>query len=215
MKTALWAQAEALFTPAEAQRLRQLATLTADEQYRYTDMCLFDAALGGPGLHNMNTPGTEVGATGRYDFRDRDVFRPIQYCAWHFQMKDPQAVPWLTRTIVQDCGLHLAGLTKRVAFVWREPLGTLLGRLRGHVKIDQATWTQLKAFSQVYHAAKDDLTHAKATHQFSPGDAVVAYFVSRRLAHLLYPHVRLMTPWTVWDDPGEWRELPGADTPGR
>lgn len=198
----LWALISELYSADEVNEIRNLETLDEQGLYKWESMCRFDMRLGGPGLHNIHRPGRWwPGAEGRYERGDRDIFRPLQYCAVHFEMRDPHRIPWLTRAIVQMVGLHLESLIKRMTSISNRPLGQLLVSrdLWLKRKLGTETYDRLKRFTPVYNAAKHDVKQKKDTHLFTPGESVLVFFVARRLSRAIYPHVRLATPARVWD----------------
>lgn len=83
-------------------------------QFNLSDFLDFDRSLGGVGIFNINN-----GGTGAYDVRDRDIYRPYQYILSYLEFK----TPWLTRGIIQMCGLHLESIVKRIAGRDKLPLG--------------------------------------------------------------------------------------------
>lgn len=193
---------EQLYTDAQYSQLVALAELDEGRLYKWADLLSFDSALSGPGVHNIhNANDLSPGAEGRYDYSDRDVFRPIQYCAVYFYMRDPSTIPWLAREIVHMAGLHLETLTKRIFRQPRMALGQLVKTRASLLRklVGLTTWEQLRTFSSFYNDAKHDVAQAKDTHLFVPSDAVLAYFITRRLASALYPHARLATARSTWD----------------
>ncbi len=172
---ALWQIAEALYPSAAVAALRALAVPLDVE-------ALLDL--------NRQTPGPHLTLLREnktiYAAADRDVFRPLEYCA-RFLGAEESARVWLARGTVHMAGLHLEALVKRVARLGPVPLGAGLRAARVRRLVGSAHWEQLVAFAHVYNASKHDVNQPLNTHLFSVEDAVVAYCVSRRLALPLYP----------------------------
>ena len=139
----------------------------------------------------LGMPGRGV---GRYEISERDVFRPLQYCAVHLGDADADE-DWRTREIVEMSGLHLEGLVKRIGGLQFVPLGEGLRRARVRRKLDATTLDQLDRFAKIHNVAKHGFDHDRDTHMFSMQDAVLAYVVSRRLGRTLYPLANLVTDW--------------------
>ena len=135
-----------------------------------------------------------VGTSGNYDYRDRDVFRPLQYCNGYFGiMQERRDAGWFTRGIVHMSSLHVEALVSRVSLTHKLPLGRAIREKVFLQKVDSATWIQIDRFRHVYNAAKHDVRHPKDTHLFSCEDAVLAYFVCRAFGIKLRPLVELHT----------------------
>ena len=142
---------------------------------------------------------------GQYERADRAIFRPLQYCKACFALDSE----WVYREIVQMSSLHLEGMVKRVSGVGHLPLGMALIQPLAKRRIDSRTWVLLKQINGIYNKAKHDFEHEKDTHQFTARDAVLMYFVCRRVASALYPISNLATDLTVFEDsPSKLREKP-------
>jgi hypothetical protein len=101
-------------------------------------------------------------------------------------------VEWFARDIVQMSGLHIEKLLNRVG----ECTGTLGHALNNTLVkrgIGRIAWAQAHTFRGIYNAAKHDVCQDKDTHLFSVEDAVLAYFVSRKLGAAFYPLAGLRT----------------------
>lgn len=155
--------------------------------FAYDSLVAFDCSLPGPNMQILTSNGK-----GCYAAEDREIFRPLQYCAM-FLRADDLIREWTTRETVHMAGLHLESLIKRAGRLWKLPLGTALGRQIIRSKLSPKTWQQLVTFSHVYNVAKHDVDQTKDSHKFSLQDAVLAYCISRRLAIPLYSLVPLKT----------------------
>jgi len=188
-----------VFAPAEWERLRQVSTSDPLDRESLAEL---DRSLGGPCVTTianrnlaggtLNIPGHGV---GRYAVADRDVFRPLQYCsacltgAGDFQARD----------VVQMSSAHIEVLVKRIVNHPSLSLGAALHRTAAKSRIDATTWSQLERLILIYNEAKHRFDHDKDTHMFSTEDAVLAYFVCRRLGQKLYPLVKLSTDFAVFE----------------
>ena len=191
-----------LFTPDERDALRQVSTSSPLDREGLVE---FDRGIGGPSVATiasrklaggtLNIPGHGV---GRYALADRAVFRPLQYCSvW--LTSDNENAEWVTRDIVEMSSAHIEGLVKRIGRLRFLPLGTALRKAAVKNKIDPTTWGQISRFTLIYNEAKHRFDHDKDTHMFSMEDAVLAYFVCRRLGQKLYPLASLSTDLAVFD----------------
>jgi len=183
----LWTLAEGLLTPEELQRARGLVKANP---LVFDDLLEVDAMIGGACM----TQVTNQAGSGRYHVDDRDVFRPLQYCAMYFYRKrDMTEVESFTRPIVQMSGLHIESLLNRIGEVFGFTLGRALHDLRVRSRIGPRAWMQADALRRIYNVAKHDVDHDMDTHMFSVEDAVLAYFVSRKLGEAFYPMAKLKT----------------------
>lgn len=73
---ALWKLMVDLYSPAEVEAVR---LLVQSSPFDYDALVDFDRQLGGPSMETLSVDGH-----GRYAVADRDVFRPLQYCATYF-----------------------------------------------------------------------------------------------------------------------------------
>ncbi len=169
----------------------------------------FDDTLEGPSMRRIVdrryegcTLGIPSHGIGRYAVGDREVFRPLQYCAVDFSLDD-HAAEWFTRQIVEMSSAHVEALLKRIGKFPRVSFGIALGDRIVKQKLDPATWEQLRRYGQIYNESKHVFDHDLGTHMFSMQDAVLAYAISRRLGAKLYPHANLATDWRKQDLPGE------------
>ena len=135
------------------------------------------------------------GRTGNYAPEDRDVFRPLQYCADYFQLMTEGRGEWMTREIVHMSALHLEALVQRIGLSHRLPLGRAIRETMFREKVDSRTWQLLDDFRDIYNAAKHDMGHEKDTHLFSVEDAILAYVVCRKLGIRLHCLADLNTNW--------------------
>lgn len=185
----------ALFTTEEVRQIRLLSeTWPLDLSHLIT----FDDTLGGPSVSRMNCE-----RHGRYEIPDRAIFRPLQYCGMYFNamiskgnIDDPL---WLTRDIVEMSSLHIEGLIKNIGSIARLPLGRALHKAIVKQKVDPETWKWIDTFTHVYNDAKHNFSHEKDTHMFSVEDAVLAYFVCRKLGIKLYPLAKLATDIRIFE----------------
>lgn len=150
----------------------------------------FDAALGWACMTNVN-----AGKTGGYDMRDRDVFRPLQYCATYLQLMSEGKGGWLTRETVHMAGLHIESLSERIGLSYRSPLGRSIRSKVFRQNVDEETWKLIDKFRHIYNIAKHDVSHDKDTHMFTVADAVLAYIVCRAIGNRLSHLAKLKTEW--------------------
>lgn len=184
--------AEELFLSDEWQILQQLCKTSP---INYPQINSFDQSLGGPSILGVSCRGW-----GRYEAQDRDVFRPLQYCAVHFHPAYKKYdIEWATRDVIEMSSLHLESLIKRIGKVWHLPLGQALRNAVVKAKVDPVTWGQISRYTRIYNDAKHNFNHNKDTHMFSVEDALLAYFVCRKLGKKLYPLASLSTDLSVFD----------------
>jgi len=158
----------------------------------------FDEEFVGPSISRINCQNS-----GRYEIADRDIFRPLQYCGMYFKamvskenIDDPL---WLTRDIVERSSLHIEGLIKNIGNVFHLPLGAALRNAIVKSKVDPVTWKQIDMFTHIYNDAKHNFNQEKDTHMFSVEDALLAYFVCRKLGLKLYPIADLVTDMKIFE----------------
>jgi hypothetical protein len=183
----LWTLSEELLPQAALPTLRMLAT---SRPLSYSDLVAFDLQWPGPGLGRINVGGGP-GGTGQYQPADRDIFRPLQYCAMYLSHRGD--LDWLARHVVHMSSLHIESLVKRVGEIGRLPLGGLLHQQLVKARLDTDTLRQLGLINQVFNVAKHEVDQPKDTHMFTVEDAVVCFFVCRALALKLYPKASLQT----------------------
>jgi hypothetical protein len=191
----LWKLTNGLFTAEEA---RQIQWLIETEPLDLNLLIAVDEAFGGPSVSHMN-----CGREGRYEVSDRDIFRPLQYCGMYFKafvskvkLDDPL---WLTRDVVEMSSLHIEGLIKNIGSIARLPLGTALHKAIVRQRVEPDTWQQIDTFTHIYNDAKHNFSHEKDTHMFSIEDALLSYFVCRKLGLKLYPLAKLSTDIRIFD----------------
>lgn len=181
----LWSLTNQLYTRASVVELREL---TQTDPFDYTWLEIFDQKLGGPCISTL----TDKDGHGRYAVEDREIFRPLQYCAMYLEHSQPE---WLARATVHMSGLHLESLIKRIGRLGPIPLGQAISHQLIHRKLDSITLQQIKGFKDLYNAAKHDIAQSKDTHLFLITDAVLAYLITRQLGMKLYPLATLVTTW--------------------
>jgi hypothetical protein len=188
-----------VFTAEEWRELDRLSAMIPLDRNALID---FDDALWGPSLSRIadnrpNAPGT-LGIPGhgitRCDVEDRAIFKPLHYCAADLISEEIDELEWRAREVVEMSGLHIEGLLKRIGRVPYLPFGDALLRLI-KPQIAHATWQQLLRFKEIHKNAKHSFDHPLGTHLFSVRDAVLSYFVARRLSQTLYPLANLKTDW--------------------
>lgn len=201
---ALRGLAAELYAPEDEVALRELAS---GATFEYAALAAFDVQVGGPSVVTLvdrrlggGTLGIPQHGVGRYERDDRDVFRPLQYAGVYFT-KNAAEIEWLTRAIVEASSGHVEALVKRIGRTPRSPLGAALRSLRGRSAMDPETENLVARFVPVYNEAKHSFDHDMDTHRFSVEDAVLAYFVCRRLGERLYPLARLSTDLSIFDSP--------------
>jgi len=178
----LWDLAEEFFHDED---LRRMHAVVETHPLSFEQLFEFDEMLGGASMSQLNHNGT-----GHYHPSDSDVFRSLQYCAMYFDRKyDMNEVEWHARLIVQMSGLHIESLLNRVGDFFGFTLGHVLHDKRIRKRIGIEAWGQIARFRKIYSAAK----HEIGRHVFSVEDAVLVYFVSRRLSESFYPLAKLRT----------------------
>lgn len=190
---------EELFSPTH---LRRLQEVSATDPLDVDAIVSFDDSFPGPSLSRIaderfNAPGT-LGIPGhgitRCEVEDRATFRPLHYCMVDLTSEEMGELAWRAREVVEMSGLHLESLLKRIGHEPFLPLGDILLR-RLKPQVDQETWQQLSLFKEVHTDAKHRFDHQLGTHLFSVQEAVLAYFVARRLGQKLYPLANLKSDW--------------------
>lgn len=178
-----------------SERLNQLLIIAHNNHPILAEVIAFDASLGGPSLATIDD-----GMQGRYEFDDREVFRPLQYCKAYFgRMLNDEVGNWFTREIVQMSSLHIEALVKRIGCVGHLPLGQALRLALARRRIEPTLWRQIDAYTHIYNDAKHYFRHNKDTHLFSIKDALLAYFICRALGAKLYHQADLATDLRVFD----------------
>ena len=180
-----------LLSSDEVDHLRQIIET---EPFDPDKVIEFDLSLGGPSISRINCK-----RSGRYSVDDRDIFRPLQYCSMYFLPTHRREIEWDSRDIVEMSSLHIESLIKRIGQVGFLPLGQALGNVIVKSKVDANTWNQIKRYTGIYNSAKHDFSHEKDTHMFSVEDALLAYFICRKLGQKLYPLVDLVTDLSVFE----------------
>ena len=181
----LWRLANQLYLEVMVAEIREL---TQTDPFDYVWLETFDRRLGGPCISML----TGKDRHGRYASEDREIFRPLQYCAMYLEHSHREL---LARATVHMSGLHLESLLKRIGQIGRIPLGQAIGHQLIRHKLDPITLEQMKGFKDIYNAAKHDVDQSKDTHLFSVADAVLAYLIARQLGMRLYPLITLGTTW--------------------
>ena len=188
----LWRLASELLDP---ETLRDLHALVNAQPIAFDDLSQLDRRIGGPSISTINRNGT-----GQYEIADRDVFRPLQYCAMLFRNGLQRGeLDWHARDIVEMSSLHIESLIKRVGNLFGLPLGALLHKAIVRRRLDATTLNRLHRFTTFYNEAKHNMGHEKDSHLFSVPDAITAYFVSRRLGLTLYSLARVRTDLAVFE----------------
>ena len=183
----LWALAEGLLSPEELERTHVLVKTTP---LVFDHLLELDEIIGGACMTHV----TNQAGSGQYVLDDRDVFRPLQYCAMYFYRKDDMTeVESFTRAVVQMSGLHIENLVNRIGEVFGMTLGQALHEWRVKKRIGKVVREQANRFRTIYNSAKHDVNHDMDTHMYSVEDAVLAYLVSRKLGEALYPLAKLKT----------------------
>ena len=176
-----------LFPPSQAETVfRMAAAMPLD----FEALVQLDAELGWACISNVNN-----GNVGNYHVDDRDVFRPLQYCAGYLHKMSKGGGHWLTRHTVHMAALHVECLAERIGLSHKLPLGRTIREKIFRQKVDHETWNLIDGFCRVYNAAKHDVEHEKDTHMFSIEDAVLAYFVGRAIGNRLSHLVEWRTEW--------------------
>ena len=184
-----------LFSVEEQLRLRELVSVRIPNA---ESILAYDDSIVGPSMRRLNCMNT-----GRYAVEDRDIFRPLQYCAMDL-LKDKGAdweddAEWLARDLVEMSSAHIEALVKNIGQISRLPLGAALRNLAVKRKVDPVTWKQIDRFTRIYNDAKHNFNHTKDTHMFSVKDALLAYFTCRKLGAKLYPLANLVTDVNIFD----------------
>lgn len=176
------------------EEFNEIINIAADKTHVFVNMINFDRKLGGAGIHNIN-----LGQTGRYHIKDRDIYRPYQYIYAYIQM-DYEQIEWVTREIIHMCGLHLESLIKRLASITRLPLGQALTLQIVRMKLENQIYNYLRVIVKPYNNAKHKLNHEKDTHLFDLESALLCYASTRKLSKIISPLASLNTPLSVWED---------------
>jgi hypothetical protein len=191
--------ANELFSPDSWRTLLSIASSKSLDREAFID---FDDSIAGPSIvriadNRPNAPGTlgisRHGVT-HCEVEDREIFRPLHYCAVDLTSNELEDVEWRTRDIVHNSGVHLEALLKRIGHIPFLPFGDALLRRLKH-QIDEVTWDQLVRFKSVHNDAKHRFDNDLGTHMFSVQDAVLAYLIARRLGQKLYPTANLKSDW--------------------
>lgn len=176
-----------------SEEIHNIQVICQNRKNLFLGMMQIDMKIGGAGIHNIN-----YGSTGRYEIKDRDVFRPIQYIFAYLKMR-PDDFDWVTREIIHMSGLHLESLIKRLFSFNRLPLGQALAIPLAKIKLDSQLHSSLKAMVRPYNNAKHHLEHKKDTHLFSVESALLYYVSVRKLSLKIMPLTHLYTPSEIWN----------------
>jgi hypothetical protein len=178
-----------LFAPDQQRAVLQLAR-TAKFQMR--DLIALDETMPGiPFSKASNSAGS-----GLYHNDDREVFRSLQYLQMWFPVLEREGFgDYATRYLVLMSSVHVEALVKRIARTSWLPLGQALQSLLAKQRIPPKTHRLARQFTRMYNDAKHEMGHEMDSHLFSRKDAVLAYFVARRLAYTLLPLASLKTNW--------------------
>jgi len=172
----------------------EITALSQTNPFDLVSLIAIDKRFGGPGFSNINDE-----RTGRYELTDEDIFRPLQYCAMHFEMvAEGSKAEWLPRFTIQMCGLQLEGLVKRISKKSKLPLGAALNSPLAIKHIESSKRTHLIAFSKIYNDAKHTVSASKDSHLFAVQDMVLVYIISRILSMHLYNKVQLVTDLSIF-----------------
>ncbi len=163
-------------------REEKLTSIRLIVQFDLSNFIEFDRGLGGVGIFNVNN-----GNTGAYDVRDRDIYRPYQYILSFLEFK----TPWLTRGIIQKCGLHLESIVKRITGRDKLPLGQALSTYIARQKIGVELVRELMTIVNLYNNSKHKVNQPKDTHLFCFEEAIVCYLVTRKLSNKIIPFVKI------------------------
>jgi hypothetical protein len=121
---------------------------------------------------------------------------------------------WLARDLVEMASAHIEALIKNIGNVIHLPLGKALRNATVKRKIDSKTWKHIDTFTHIYNDAKHNFSHHKDTHLFSVEDALLSYFVCRKLGMRLYPLANLVTDVKIFEkecDEAEKSQMPRAE----
>ena len=191
----LWQLVDELFAEDEKNRLRSLLVSNIPDAEA---VIAYDDSLSGPSITRLNCNNT-----GRYAIDDRDIFRPLQYCAMNFRLEqrpdwknDPE---WHTRDLIEMSSDHIESLIKNIGGVFHLPLGAALRNAIVKKKVNSTTWTQIEMFTHIYNDAKHNFSQPKDTHLFSVEDALLSYFVCRKLGMKLYSIANLATDVRIFE----------------
>lgn len=187
-----------VFSAEQRERLNVISATSPFDRHALSD---FDDSIPGPSMRRLSAAVRErliFSSPGhdRLSISDRDVFRPLQYCAAAFEAED---LEWHTREVVEKSGLHLEALVKRMGAFTRLPLGIGVRRMREQLG---PMASPLERYVSLYNDAKHQFDHEFGTHMFSVKDAVLAYMISRALGLALYPRAHLASDWRFVVDSG-------------
>ena len=187
--TTLWRLAAELFNAQEQAQLRGLAAAHVPALEAVT---AFDDSLGGPSMSRLTCNHTE-----RYALEDRAIFRSLQYCA--LDMTRVNGTDWesdaksFSRDLMENSSRHIEALLNTIGGLPPFPFGALLRDSVVKSKVNAATWRQVKALLDVCKTAKRQFKRDKANVPFSVEDALLVYFICRKLGMQLYPLAKLTT----------------------
>jgi len=187
--TALWQLVGGLFNVNEQGQLRGLV---ADDIPDSEAVLAYDDSLGGPSVRRLTHDHTD-----RYAVEDRAIFRSLQYCAMDLTRVNgadwENDAKWFARDLMEKSSKHIEALLKNIGDVSHLPLGAAIRNAVAKSKVDSTTWKQIDAFLQVCNDAKRHFSRNMDTPLFSVEDALLAYFICRKLGIKLYPLAHLAT----------------------
>jgi hypothetical protein len=193
--TILWRLAAELFNAQEQSQLRGLAAAQVPNLEAVT---AYDHSLGGPSMSRLTHNHTE-----RYALEDRAVFRSLQYCA--MDMTRVNGTDWendaksFSRDLMENSSKHINALLDNIGGTYYLPFGKALRNAAIKRKVDSRTWGQINALLDISNDAKRQFGRNKVTAAFSVEDALLVYFICRKLGMRLYPLAKLSTNMQLFE----------------
>jgi hypothetical protein len=191
----LWNLADELFNVQEQAQLR---TMAMAEVPNLDALTAFDDNLGGPSMKRLTCNHTD-----RYAREDRYIFRSLQYCAMDMTRVNgadwQNDAKWFARDLMENSSKHIEALLKDIGSISYLPFGTAIRNVVVKRKINSTAWGQVKAFLDICNNVKGQFSRDKFHAVFSVEDALLVYFICRRIGMKLYPLAKLATDITIFE----------------
>jgi len=193
--TTLWQLAAELLDAQEQAELRGLAAAQAPTLEAVT---AYDDSLGGPSMRRVTCKHTD-----RYALEDRAIFRSLQYCA--MDMTRVNGADWendaksFSRDLMENSSKHIEALLDNIGSIVPAPLGAAVRNIVVKNKMDSTTWRQVKTLLDVCKDVKRQFSRDRVTAAFSVEDALLVYFICRKLGMKLYPLAKLATDTRIFE----------------
>ena len=193
--TTLWRLAAELLN---AQQQAQLRGLTTPQPPNLEAVTAYDHSLGGPSISRLTCNHTE-----RYALEDRAIFRSLHYCA--MDMTRVNGTDWqndaksFSRDLMENSSKHIDALLDNIGGTYYLPFGKVIRNATVKSKVGSNTWAQVNALLDVCNDAKRQFRRNKVTAPFTVEDALLVYFICRKLGMCLYPLAKLSTDMRVFE----------------